>query len=142
MSELFTLDTLQEFWAKRPNGAKLQMRVDGRRSNWSLGGNCNPSLLSRIDNWRWEPQSKPVDLSPLVGSDVICFDEDGEYALLFADIRHSLLVGKWMAVDKDLYIPDGIDFSVFELNGTPKGFKLLMFNGLKEGYHWPWEDKS
>ena len=157
MSELFTLDTLQEFWAKRPKGAGLQSKMlsgDG----W-VAARRGPNLTSDKENWRWEPQSKPIDLYPLIGSDVLCEASSGDGftglgflnriasdgMFMFRDgsewPRCRPVMNKWMALDKDVFIPEGLDSTGVYVGGWVSEIKLVKFTGLKEGYHWPWEDK-
>lgn len=154
MSELFTLDTLQEFWAKRPKGAKLQVKneVTGQ---WLFVLNISPDQLSTPDEWRWEPQSKTVDLSSLAGSNVLCefghgirrfgFLKEVINAAGFIDQDHSPwpqckpVMNKWMAVSESVVIPDGLDYE-WEVTGADH-IKIVKFVGLKEGYHWYGEDK-
>ena len=154
MSELFTLDTLQEFWASRPEGARLQFRTYPNKDNWNTVTNAAPELASNPDNWRWEPQSIPVDLSSLVGSDVLFEFGHGikRFGFLkavingtgFVDQDDNLwkqckpVMNKWMAVGIGLSIPEGLGH---EETYFDRDIKLVKFNGLKEGYHWPWEDK-
>ena len=153
MSELFTLDTLQEFWASRPEGARLQFRTYPNKDDWDLVINCTPRNLSEVDKWRWEPQSKPVDLSSLAGSDVLFEFGHGIKRLGFlkevapdgfVDQDDNLwkqckpVMNKWMAVGIGLSIPEGLGH---EETYFDRDIKLVKFNGLKEGYHWPWEDK-
>lgn len=155
MSELFTLDTLQEFWAKRPKGAKLQYLCSG---DWELRAEP-PRTGDEISAWRWEPQSKPIDLSPLVGSDVLCEASRGvgftglgflnriasDGMFMFRDgsewPRCRPVMNKWMALDKDMFIPEGLDSTGVYVDGWVSEIKLVKFTGLKEGYHWPWDDK-
>ena len=154
MSELFTLDALQEFWAKRPKGAGAEFYVCGGHWNLAAGG---PQVGGVINSWRWEPQSKPIDLSPLVGSDVLCEFGHGvkRFGFLkevsahgeFIDEAYNLwaqcrpVMNKWMAVDKDMFIPEGLDSTVVYVGGWVSEIKLVKFTGRKEGYLWPWEDK-
>ena len=153
MSELFTLDTLQEFWAKRPKGAKLQA-YNG--INWVNAAGC-PNLRGWDNLWRWQPQSKPIDLSPLVGSDVLCEASSGDGftglgfqnriasdgMFMFRDgsewPRCRPVMNKWMAVSEDTKIPDGLEYQ-YEVTGADH-IQIVKFTGLKEGYHWPWDDK-
>lgn len=153
MSELFTLDTLQEFWAKRPKGAKFQYLCSG---DWELRAEP-PRTGDEISAWRWEPQSKPVDLSPLVGSDVLCeFSDGGDGTRLgylaciegeYFDrkdgasyYRCNPVMNKWMAVSEDTKIPDGLEYR-YEVTGADH-ILIVKFTGLKKGYHRPWGDKS
>jgi hypothetical protein len=156
MSELFTLDTLQEFWAKRPKGAKLQYAP--ARNNW-ITTKGDPSIGDCSEIWRWEPQSKPIDLYPLIGSDVLCEASRGvgftvlgflnriasDGMFMFRDgsewPRCRPVMNKWMAVDKDMFRPEGLDSTVVYVGGRVSEIKLVKFTGLKEGYHWPWDDK-
>ena len=153
MSEKFTLDTLQAFWANRPKGARLQNRRYSR-GDWVLIGNGGPRLDSCVDDWRWEPQSIPVDLSSLVVSDVLFEFGHGikRFGFLKAVIKGTGFVdqddnlwkqcrpvmNKWMAVGIGLSIPEGLGH---EETYFDRDIKLVKLKGLKEGYHWPWEDK-
>ena len=155
MSEKFTLDTLQAFWASRPKGARLQYKSYFAKADWRFVTDDGPGLNSFVNDWRWEPQSIPVDLSSLAGSNVLCEFGHGirRFGFLkevindtgFIDQDHSLwpqcrpVMDKWMAVSEYLVIPDGLDYE-WEVTGADH-IKLVKYYGLKVGYHWPWEDK-
>ena len=152
----FTLDTLQEFWASRPKGAELQHKTS--RYGWNSATACSPRVGSLVDNWRWEPQLKTVDLSPLIGSDVLF-----EFGIVIGKKTYESLgflkdivqgefidhngscweqckpvMERWMAVNDSLVLPAGLDHRC-EITIAPD-IKMATIYGLKDGYHWPWEE--
>mgnify|MGYP003660639748 CR=1 FL=1 len=100
MSNTFTAQELADFYQKVADGGESQTKIDGEFSNLFVGG---PSLGSRKEVYRIKPTKKVIDLSVLIGSEVLC--------VFFDPSTPSSTTGKLKEVRGSAYVSNNINSS-------------------------------
>ena len=158
---------LAEFYAKAPTETRprLQFHVH-KDSSWEdcPVGDC-PDTSHHIEDWRWKPTKKPVDMSVLINSDIDCVFGDREIGYLSKERRyqdctdfHSAKgdiwieckprMNHWFMTENLTRCPHRLVSELWEAGFTVtkerftskpgRDHVIFCITGLKAGYDWPW----
>jgi len=159
-----TLLEIKELFEAMPgDNATLEFKVEEEWGNTFT----YPGITSKIENWRWKPGSKIVNLAALVGTGIDCeFWDNKDYPIIIGSLiainndntyaySTTTMTGflycrprynRWFS-RRDICFPDyasiaeGLNAMGFEFK---KNLENTMFRitGLQEGWQYPWENKE